>query len=88
MKIEFDKKYFSVAVYAFLVIAASVLFFAAVMNFSDIWAFICKIAGIMTPFFYGFALAYLINPVLHFFEDKVLVKLSGGKMKPKLRRGV
>ncbi len=88
MKIEFDKKYFSVAVYAFLVIAASVLFFAAVMNFSDIWAFICKIAGIMTPFFYGFALAYLINPVLHFFEDRVLVKLSGGKMKPKLRRGV
>lgn len=88
MKIEFDKKYFLIAVYAFLVIVASALVFAFVINFSDIWGFICKIAGIMTPFFYGFALAYLINPILHFFEDKVLVKLSKGKMKGKVRRGV
>ncbi len=88
MKIEFDKKYFSIAVYSFLVIAAGILFFAVILNFSHIWGLICKIAGIMMPFFYGFALAYLVNPILHFFEDWALPKVSGGKMKPKLKRGI
>lgn len=86
MKFEWDKKYLSIAVYSFLVLVAGILFFSLVLNFSKAMAFLGYLVKILMPFIYGFALAYLINPILHWFEDWLFPKVSKGKMGPKLRR--
>lgn len=41
--------------------------------------FISKILGALSPVFYGFAFAYLLNPVENFFEKTVFMKLSAKK---------
>lgn len=42
-----------------------------------IWNAICTVASILTPFVYGFGLAYILNFPYRFFKNKVFSKLKG-----------
>lgn len=42
--------------------------------------FVSKIMGALAPLFYGFAIAYLLNPVENFFEKNVYMKLAHRRM--------
>ena len=42
--------------------------------------FISKVLGALSPVFYGFAFAYLLNPVESFFEKNVFMKMFTKKM--------
>lgn len=44
-----------------------------------IGAFLSKLMGALAPIFYGFAIAYLLNPVETFFEKNVYMKISARK---------
>ena len=82
-KIEWNNKYTTIAVYVFLVVAACVLFGAAVQNFQMIWGFFCKIVKYLLPFIYGFVLAYILSPLVRRLEKPLKEKTS---LSPRARR--
>lgn len=71
MKIEWNKKYTTVAVYAFIVICLSIAF-ANILSQIDLFTSkIQQIMGVFYPFIIGFVIAYLLNFILKFYEGKV-----------------
>ncbi len=84
MKIEWDKKYTTIAVYAFLVIGAGLLFGAVLLNFSHIWDFLTETIDILLPFTFGIVMAYLLNPFLKLIEKKALFKIQRYKLRRKI----
>ncbi len=85
MKPEFNKKYTTIAIYAFLVVAAVVVFWAMVSHIGTIWGVIVKISKVLVPFLNGFIIAYLINPVMKICE-KWFSRIIKKKDRPKLKR--
>ena len=72
------------------VIFASILFFAAINNFSVVWGVIKNVLSVLSPLFIGLALAFILNLPLRFFETKVFRKLtySQNKVWKKLKRPI
>ena len=67
-KIDWNNRYTTIAVYVFLVVAACVLFGAAVQNFQMIWGFFRQVIKYLLPFIYGFVLAYILSPLVRRLE--------------------
>ena len=74
MKINWDKKYTTIAIYAFIVICFSIVLDAFTGKMSQIMA-------VFQPFIIGFIIAYLINFILKFYEDRVFKKFIKGSKK-------
>lgn len=87
MKFEFNKRYTTIALYAFLALSGVVLFWVCLSNFNGFGVAIKKIFTLLTPFIYGFALAYLLNPVLKVIERRCLTPIFRGKLSGKALRG-
>ena len=85
MKPEFNKKYTTIAVYAFLVIAASLCFWAILNHIGVVWGVLKKIGQVLIPFVNGFIIAYLINPVVKTAE-KWFSRVGAKKPQSRLRR--
>lgn len=74
MKVNWNSKYNTISVYTLIVVCCSIIFYFVA---SQIGSFSEKIGiaiGIMYPFIIGFAIAYLLNFILDFYEVKVLGK--------------
>ncbi len=83
MKIDWNQKYTTIAVYTILSSLVIILIVAAVMNFPVIGAAIGKLNSILTPVWYGLIIAYLANPILkfcekHIFRFKITTKRQKG----------
>ena len=88
MKIDWNKKYTTISVYAFLVICASIIFFSII---GEIDAFTTKLGLVVStlqPFIIGFVMSYLFNFILVFYEEKVLVFDLVKNLKKKSKRGI
>lgn len=79
LKIHWNRKYTTIAVYAFLVIAASILFAVFVGNFGMFLSGVSFFLSLISPFLYGFAIAFLVNPVMKFCERVFFSKIRGDK---------
>ena len=88
MKLNMNKKYTTIAVYAFLVIAAAITFFFVISEHSVVGRMAGTFFGLMTPFIYGAALAYVLNPVLNWLDKKVFPKVFGDRVSKRSRRGL
>ncbi|MDD6770934.1 AI-2E family transporter [Inconstantimicrobium porci] len=86
MKIDWNKKYNTIAVYVFLVIAAVILFYLGLSRISDLFDKIEVVISILQPFIIGFAIAYILNFMLKFYEDRVLKDDYLKKIKIKKKR--
>lgn len=77
------RSYFNVGLISFLVLAAALLFFFLLFRLSTISAFFHKLTSILQPVIIGFVIAYLLSPVMNFFE-RFLIKSyhSNTKNKP------
>ena len=64
------KKYSAKAFLVFFVIAAAILFYFAVFNMDQIVAFIRQLLSVLQPVLIGIAIAYLLNPIVNFMEQK------------------
>lgn len=73
MKIDWNKRYTTISVYAFLVICASIIFFGIIDKMNEVTSKLWWITSILQPFIIGFVMAYLFNFILVFYEEKVLV---------------
>lgn len=61
---------------AFLVLAAAAVFVATLLNLDTVFTAAKTVLSLLVPFYIGFALAYLLNPILNFLESKVLKKVK------------
>ena len=60
----------------FCALGASILLFFIILRFEYIINFIVKILTILSPIFIGLLFAYLLNPIVKFFENRVFKKIS------------
>lgn len=68
MKIEWSRRYTTIAVYAFLVLAASAAAYLVMSNIIAVLKFLDGFFKPILPIIYGFAVAYLINPIMVWAE--------------------
>ena len=88
MKINWNTKYTTVSVYSFIVVCCSIIFYLIT---SQIGTFTGKISGmisVLQPFIIGSVIAYLLNFILKFYEEKVFKFEAFNKVKGKSRRGL
>lgn len=68
MKIEFDKKYFKICLYAFITIAALLLFNRMLQSSDNIWKSIVNtisfLLELLSPFIIAIFIAYLLSPAV------------------------
>jgi len=67
---ESNSTYYTICVYALCVVAISAVIIYSIVNWSKTKATIGEIITIMSPFLIGFFIAFLLNPLVKFF-DKV-----------------
>ena len=77
MKLNFNKRDTTMAVYAFLVLAAAILFYGLLNNFPVVGRAFSTVLGLISPFIYAFGIAYILNPILKFIERAILSPLLG-----------
>ncbi len=74
MKINWNTKYTTIAIYTFIIAASSIIFY---LVSSQIDVFSNNLDAMFTtlqPFIIGFAIAYLLNFILKFYEDRIFIK--------------
>ena len=81
MKFKFKNNYVAWGVTALCVIVASILVFVMVMNYKDIAAAAGNFLNAIQPILIGFIIAYLLSPVVTFFESRVFKGLFRSKNK-------
>ena len=72
MKFRWDNRYLHWGVTAFLVIAASMLFYYGIFHMKTLIVGIKTFLGIMAPIIYGVILAYILSPLINLFEQKLI----------------
>lgn len=72
MKFNWDKRYFHIGLTAFLVIAASMLFYYGIFHMNTLIRGIKTLLGIMAPIIYGLVIAYVLSPVVNFMEGSMI----------------
>lgn len=76
MRYKWDKKYLYWGITAFLVIVAAEVFNIIISSDNiNLGEIINGLTSALSPLVYGFAIAYLLNPVETFFEKGVFLKL-------------
>ncbi|MBD7913737.1 AI-2E family transporter [Clostridium sp. Sa3CUN1] len=88
MKINWNNKYTTIAIYSFLVAVSIILFYLAISQVSIFTDKLNSILIIFQPFIIGFSIAYIINFLLEFYEEKVLKEKYIKKVKLKSKRGL
>jgi predicted PurR-regulated permease PerM len=84
VKIDWNKKYTTYAVYAAAICAALIFLIFCGVYFSNIWDGFLHILGVLSPLIYGCIIAYIFTPIVNFFERKLLIGIKHGVV----RRGV
>lgn len=88
MKPDFNSKYNTIAIYALLVVAASAIVIMAVFNFRAIAGVFTTLVKLSMPFIIGFAIAYILNPVLNVIEQYLLLPLVKERISRRFVRGI
>ena len=88
MKINWNNKYATIAMYAFLVICGSILLYLGISHITLIKGSVNDFIGTLQPFIIGGALSYLLNFILRFYEDKILSHNFFKKLKKSSKRSV
>lgn len=88
MKINWNNKYATISMYAFLVICGSILLYLGISNINLLKASINDFIRTLQPFIIGGSLSYLLNFILRFYEDKILSHDFFKKLKKSCKRGL
>lgn len=81
MKFTASREQRSWGIIAFLVLAAAAVFVAMLLHLQQVATAIKTVLGLFVPFYIGFAIAYLLNPIMNFWEQKVLHKVKKVQMR-------
>ena len=86
MKLEENKKYTTIALYSIGVFATCLIMVIAVFKFKDIISVLNNIRKVLNPIIWGLVLAYLLNPIMSFFEKMFKHLFEKKKPHPRLCR--
>ncbi len=85
MRLNWNKKYFIVFLYLFIVICLSIVFYFLVANIGNLFGSISKIIKILNPIILGLCFAYLFNPILDTIEKFLKKHIKYFKNKHQIR---
>ncbi|MEG1003447.1 AI-2E family transporter [Clostridium sp.] len=88
MKINWNTKYNTISVYTFIVVCAIIAFYLSISQMSTLMGKISQVIVILKPFIIGFAIAYLLDFVLRFYENVIFEKQFFKKFNIKSKRGI
>lgn len=74
---RWDKKYLYWGVTAFLVIAAAIIFYMIVNNLGWLGDTVNRVAVVISPFIWGFVIAYLLFPLMKIYQRYLFRPLAG-----------
>lgn len=72
MKWKSSNKFFRWGLTAFLVIAASICFYYIIFHGSKLRTALGSVTSILMPIVFGLIIAYLLTPILNFFEFRII----------------
>ncbi|MBR2473594.1 MAG: AI-2E family transporter [Clostridia bacterium] len=78
MKINWNKKYTTYAIYAAIVSAAVIFCIFLGVYIKYVWAGILKVFEVLAPLIYGIIIAYILTPIANLFEKKILIRIRHG----------
>lgn len=87
MKLNWNKKYTTIAVYIALVLFAATFAVFFLVNNRGMTGGFSKLISALNPLIYGAVIAYLLNPLVNIFDRKLFKKL-GEKNKHRLSRAL
>lgn len=82
MKFKWNKSYLGWGLTAFAVILASTIIIFILVNQNSVAAGIGNFFNSLVPIFYGFIFAYLLCPIVNFFDTRVFGRIFVKKAKP------
>ncbi len=74
MKFKFNSKYTTIAIYVVIVFVICLLFVSMVFNYEKYIHYVKLFLKVLSPVIWGGVIAYLLNPIMKFFE-KLLKKV-------------
>lgn len=89
MKPYSNQKYFTVAVYALIVLILTISIVFFFLNLDIVDRFIGKLLDICSPLLYGAFIAYALNPLMKIYEEKVFrARRKNRTLSRSVRRGL
>ena len=88
MKINWNSKYTTIAIYSFLVAVSVILFYLGISQVSIFTDKLNSILVILQPFIIGFSIAYIINFLFNFYENKFFKSKYMNNIKFKSTKGL
>ncbi|MGL5314728.1 MAG: AI-2E family transporter [Peptostreptococcaceae bacterium] len=88
MKVDWNKRYTTIAIYAFIVICCSLVFFNILDKMSAFTDSLGWMLSTLQPFIIGFVIAYLLNFILVFIEEKAFVHDKVKNLSKGAKRGI
>lgn len=90
MKFNIDKKYISIGITSFLVVAASICFYYLIFHGDRFVTKLHSLVIIASPVLYGIVLAYLLTPLVNSLEHRLLepIFIKKGGLTPKKKKGI
>lgn len=86
MNIDFNKKYTTAAIYASIVVFASILFYNILKDIESLTEVLSVVISAISPFICGFIIAYLLNFILMPIEKTLFATKFTEKLSPKNKR--
>ena len=76
---RFEKKYLFWGLTAFAVVCRVLVFYDTVFQRRVLLLYLRRLLDILAPVFYGFFMAYLLTPVVNWFERRLFSRRGGGR---------
>ncbi len=88
MKFQFNSKYNTIALYAIIVFAICLLMIMVAFRIEIFTSAFSKIISVSSPIIWGFVIAYLLNPMMKFFERLIGKAINRKKEHKAIVRGL
>lgn len=88
MKVNWGRKYNTIAIYSLLVICCSIIFYLIVSKSNIFISKFQEIVAIFQPFIVGAIIAYLLNFIMKFYENKLLTDVFEVNINKKSKRSL
>ena len=80
MKLNWNRKYTTIAAYALIVILLSIMFVVFILKYDTVKEKASWLMGVLAPVICGIVIAYILNPMVMMFENKLFKKLRDGQI--------
>lgn len=83
IKLNWNRKYTTIATYSLIVIILAVLFVVLIFQYDSIAGGIAWLWEVFAPILLGLLFAYILNPLVNLFENKVFKGIRDGEVRIK-----